>query len=304
MSNNKDFVIRKSVLKKYTGTSQDVIIPDGITSIGAFAFSDFKNLTSIVITDGVTSIGENAFENCTNLTSITLPDSLTSIGKCAFDGCKNLTSVTIPDNVQDIGAYAFRYCLSIKNIVINNPECVIDGGAFYGSGLISATIPILTGPFEKKYSCLPDGVFRYCRNLKTVEFTTDVRKHEYYRLHSKKPIVACYSLVISIGSSFEGTAIESIYAPKCNISELKTLKVPAAIGFAKAIMNGEKIGEEIENSYKKYIKGQRKKLCNSAIKHIELLRYMVREKIITASELSVHRRSSKSKCNRSNGCFA
>ena len=51
-------------------------------------------VTDLVIPDGVTSIGDYAFYNCAGLTSVTIPDSVTSIGEYAFRGCSGLTSVT------------------------------------------------------------------------------------------------------------------------------------------------------------------------------------------------------------------
>lgn len=39
----------------------------------------------------MTSIGQYAFSNCRNLTSITIPKGVTSIGDDAFSGCRNLT---------------------------------------------------------------------------------------------------------------------------------------------------------------------------------------------------------------------
>lgn len=67
MSNEKDFVIEKGVLKKYTGPGGDVVIPDGVTRIGKEAFKECENLTGIVIPDSVTSIGREAFYYCSNL---------------------------------------------------------------------------------------------------------------------------------------------------------------------------------------------------------------------------------------------
>ncbi|WP_394901913.1 leucine-rich repeat domain-containing protein, partial [Bacteroides xylanisolvens] len=70
-----------------------ITIPDGVTSIGSYAFSGCSSLTSITITDGVTNIGSYAFSGCSSLTSITIPDGVTSIGSYAFSGCSKLTSI-------------------------------------------------------------------------------------------------------------------------------------------------------------------------------------------------------------------
>ena len=61
MSNINDFVIENGVLKKYKGQGGDVVIPEGVTSIGFWAFSDCSSLASVVIPEGVTSIGAAAF---------------------------------------------------------------------------------------------------------------------------------------------------------------------------------------------------------------------------------------------------
>lgn len=95
MSNNSDFQIEDGVLIRYTGKDKDVVIPDGVTRIGAKAFFSCRSLTSITIPDSVTSIDEYAFSGCTNLTNITIPDSVTSIGDRAFEDCTSLTSIKI-----------------------------------------------------------------------------------------------------------------------------------------------------------------------------------------------------------------
>lgn len=68
-----------------------MVIPEGVTSIGSYAFSGRTGLTNITIPDSVTSIVQDAFEGCTGLTSITIPDSVTSIGERAFSDCPTLT---------------------------------------------------------------------------------------------------------------------------------------------------------------------------------------------------------------------
>ena len=94
----------------------ELIIPDGVTSVGNFAFYGCKGLTSVTIGNGVTSIGNLAFCGCAELTSVTIGNSVTSIGESAFYGCTGLTSVTIPNSVKNIGGYAFGNCTSLKTI--------------------------------------------------------------------------------------------------------------------------------------------------------------------------------------------
>ena len=74
---------------------------------------------SLIIEDGVTSIGSYAFYGCTGLTSVTIPNSVTNIGNNAFDGCSALTSVTIGNGVTSIGSEAFSYCSGLKSITWN-----------------------------------------------------------------------------------------------------------------------------------------------------------------------------------------
>ena len=119
----------------------DLIIPDGATKIGSYAFRNYDLLTSITIPDSVTSIGDYAFCGCNSLTSVTIPDSVTSIGSYAFYGCDSLTSVTIPDSVTSIGGEAFYYCTSLTSVTIGNGVTSIGSGAFYNcTSLTSVTI--------------------------------------------------------------------------------------------------------------------------------------------------------------------
>ena len=83
----------KTTLIAYPSATDNITIPNYVTSIGDYAFFGCSSLTSVTIPDGVTSIGDYVFYNCRNLASVTIPDGVTSIGNYAFYNCRNLTSV-------------------------------------------------------------------------------------------------------------------------------------------------------------------------------------------------------------------
>jgi len=119
-----------------------VKIPNNVTSIGNDAFYNCYSLTSVTFGNSVTSIGNEAFKSCRSLTSIEIPNSVTSIGKSAFDNCYGLTSITIGNGVTSIGEWAFQSCKNMTSITIGNGLKSIERWAFSGcSGLTSIVIP-------------------------------------------------------------------------------------------------------------------------------------------------------------------
>jgi hypothetical protein len=113
-----------------------VIIQEGVTSIGQYAFYLLRGLstglTEITIPNSVTSIGNYAFAGCSKLTSVDIPNSVTSIGSSAFQDCMGLTSVTIPGSVTFIGDYAFSGSgLTEINVAAENTTHSSDNGVLF-----------------------------------------------------------------------------------------------------------------------------------------------------------------------------
>ena len=97
----------------------NLVIPEGVTNIGNYAFDGFSGIISVTIPNSVTSIGEYAFGYCSGLTSVTIPNSVTSIGREAFRECTGLTSVTnYATTPQSIISNVFEY--------VNKSTCILN----------------------------------------------------------------------------------------------------------------------------------------------------------------------------------
>ena len=144
----------------YRGYVKTVNIANGITRIGAEAFRNCENLTSVPIPNSVTSIGDAAFGKCHALTSFTLPNSVTEVGRWIFEDISEFPvtvfnnsyfvqlqgsysgAYTIPAGIKTIAGGAFADCEGLTSVTIPNSVTHVGEGAFYGcTGLKSITIP-------------------------------------------------------------------------------------------------------------------------------------------------------------------
>ena len=112
-----------------------IVIEEGVTSVGDYAFENCDNLTSITIPGNVESIGESAFYSCDNLTDVTLQDGVKSIGDAAFIWCNNLTNIVLPNSITSIGDWAFKDCTSLTSIKIPSSVTSIDDPFYNCSSL-------------------------------------------------------------------------------------------------------------------------------------------------------------------------
>ena len=109
-----------------------VVVKDGITEIGDFAFYGLTNLKEVSIADSVTKIGHYALKNCSALSEVQLPEKLESVGESAFYGCTALKDITFHENVQSIGSYAFSRCTKLNKVIFEGDAPEIQTGVFSG----------------------------------------------------------------------------------------------------------------------------------------------------------------------------
>ncbi len=109
---------------------EEAVLPGSITSIGDYAFQNCITLNAIELSSGLTSMGQFVFSGCLNLKAVELPDTLEALFEYVFMDCINLESVVLPDAIESIPMYAFRGCLSLKEVIIPDSVTVISRYAF------------------------------------------------------------------------------------------------------------------------------------------------------------------------------
>lgn len=118
---------------------EELLLPSTIIRIEEGAFSWCESLSEINLPDGLTSIGAYAF-SITGLATLTIPDSVESIGYGAFRWCGNLQSVHLGSGLSRIEARTFSGCESLETLIIPANIQLISRDAFIGSGVASIAL--------------------------------------------------------------------------------------------------------------------------------------------------------------------
>ena len=89
-----------------------------------------EQIKTVILEEGVTLIGRYAFENCINMDSIMLPDGMFVIQDRAFHNCSALTTLTIPVSMRGISAAAFEGCTSLTTLNYYAMECSVNASSY------------------------------------------------------------------------------------------------------------------------------------------------------------------------------
>lgn len=173
-------------------TGVKLVIGNGVTKIGNYAFQNCTTLSSIVMPNTVVNIGHNTFHGCTALKNITIPDSVTTIESMAFSLCSSLEKASLGNGVTVIGDSSFVHCTSLKSITIPNSVTTIGNSVFVectslekikiGSNVRSIGATAFVGCDSLQSITIPDsvislgtGVFNRCVSLKSVKIGSSVK---------------------------------------------------------------------------------------------------------------------------------
>ena len=159
------------------GTSaEEIVVPNGVTRVGEYAFYNCTNITSVTIPDSVFKIGKRAFYGCVGLEDMTIGDGVKDIGERTFYGCENLDRVTIGNGVTNIGYEAFERCSKMKAVHITDLAawCRIRFDRAAANPLYGSEKLYLDGKLITNLS-IPDGVttigswaFEHCKDITSV----------------------------------------------------------------------------------------------------------------------------------------
>lgn len=134
------------------GSIRTIKLKEGLETIGDYAFgytnndSGYPQEEELIIPNGVTSIGSYAFSGNTNLVRVALPSSLKTMGEGAFKGCRQLESISLPTSLNTIPGYAFVNCSSLKEVRIPSTITSIGNDAFSGCSKLSDVYTYIVEP--------------------------------------------------------------------------------------------------------------------------------------------------------------
>ncbi len=175
-------------------TITTVVVPEGVKSIGDYAFAGLTNLTTVVLPSTLERIDQGAFYGCEKLTTVKGLEHVKFINQSAFENC-NLSGTISLDNTVCVADRAFAGNKNLKNVVLSAVTRSVGGYAFYCcKALESVTVNaanVKIGPYvfagcaslkeiSMNTNVVSIGAFYGCENLTTVHLGADLEQISEY----------------------------------------------------------------------------------------------------------------------------
>jgi len=151
---------------KHKAGIKKLIVEDGVTSIGSWAFFEFENLKSVTIPDSVEQINDRAFVKC-GISEISCHAEI--IGDCAFSDCSNLTKIKL-EQAENVGDNAFGGCKSLTEVKMDKVVKIKDCAFSFCENLKRASF---IGVKE-----IGEEVFNWCSSLRSLTLRKNVKMSE------------------------------------------------------------------------------------------------------------------------------
>lgn len=151
----------------------NVIFGDNVSSIGCGAFC-YSGLRELTLPDTITSVGEYAFSDCENLKTVTIEASITTLPNYLFEGCDMLCSVTMSNSVQTMGFACFSGCLNLSDIVLSTSITEISTKAFSGCDSLKSV------KLHEGIASICKDAFRSCGILESVDLPSTLTRIEAF----------------------------------------------------------------------------------------------------------------------------
>ena len=185
VGNMDDYAVSHTPWYAERDSIESVIISDGVTSVGNYAFYDCDKLSSVAMPSGLVSIGKGAFRDCYELKSIALPGGVVNIGDEAFYSTP-IENITIPFSVAYVGTEAFGWCTELKKIIVeqgNENYSSDEFGVFFNAD--KTTLIKFPAYSEQRTYKIPETVenivtyaFENCGNIDEITIPASVKSIE------------------------------------------------------------------------------------------------------------------------------
>ena len=218
----------------FTPYITDVIVCEGITKIGDYAFGGGTGLKKFKIASTVKEVGINSFMMCNGLEEITIPSTVKTVNLGAFQDCKFLKKVSVKKGVEKLEGVTFCNCTSLKSVSIPSSVTTIKKSTFWDCrSLTSVSIPnsvttigdnafgsctsLTSVSIPNSVTTIGDNAFGSCTSLTSISIpssVTTIKKSTFWHCRSLTSVSIPNSVTTIGNSAFEScTSLTSVSIP-------------------------------------------------------------------------------------------